>query len=296
MLNENLKTLASPILRSIKCRMPETFGVSVIDEKRAVGVVLDSVGGPDRFCYNIAVGLNFPLHTSAPGKAFIAALPEKRRNALLNKLTFKRFTPNTITTREMFEAEIAHIRSAGYATDFSEEIKGCHCGAVAVLNPKKTPVATLWVTGTAKRLPLKRLLDCIRNLQEAARHIEDGLVGMTASSAHGTIFSPCVAAAHAALTSRPCEPVNYTELAKSCGTSYSTLRTAFRTEVGITLGQYHLGLCLGEARRLLAQTDLSVSDVAEMTGFCDQKHFTSIFKRKTGVTPSVYRKTGGEQF
>ena len=289
---EELKTLVSPILRSIRNRMPETFGIAVIDEKRGVGIVLDSVGGPDRFCYNIAEGLFFPLHTSAPGKAFIAALPEKRRNALLNKLTFKRFTTNTIITRKAFEAEITRIRSVGYATDFSEEILGCHCGGVAVLNLKKTPVAALWVTGTAKRLPYKPLLTCIQNLQEAARHIEDGLVSLTDPSVCGTPRSHSVATARAALVAQPCEPVNYLELAKSCGTSYSTLRAAFRAEVGTSLGQYHLGLRLGEARRLLIQTDLSISDIAERVGFCDQKHFSAIFKRKMGVTPFSCRKTG----
>ncbi len=292
MRHNDLKTLVSPILRSIKHKMPETFGIALIDEKRGVGIVLDSVGGPDRFCYNIAAGLSFPLHTSAPGKAFIAALPEKRRNTLLNKLTLKRFTPNTLTTRKAFEAEIARIRSAGYATDFSEEIQGCYCGGVAVLNRKKMPVAALWVTGMAKRLPGKRLLRCIQNLQEVARHIEDGLASLTAPSVCGIPRSHYVAAARAALIARPCESINYIELAKSCGTSYSTLRAAFRREIGISLGQFHLGLRLGEARRLLIQTDLSVSDIAERVGFCDQKHFSAIFKRKMGVTPFACRKTG----
>lgn len=290
---EELKALASPILRSIRHKMPETFGIAVIDEKRGVGIVLDSVGGPDRFCYNIAAGLSFPLHTSAPGKAFIAALPEKRRNALLNKLTFKRFTTNTITTRKAFEAEIARIRSAGYATDFSEEILGCYCGGVAVLNRKKTPVAALWITGMAKRLPGKRLVCCIQNLQAASRQIEDGLVRLTAPSVCDSPRSHYVAAARATLTARPCESIHYAELAKSCGTSYSTLRAAFRTEIGVSLGQFHLGLRLGEARRLLIQTDLSISDIAERVGFCDQKHFSAIFKRKMGVTPFACRRTGG---
>lgn len=293
MRHETLKTLAAPVLRAIKHKMPETFGIAVIDEKRAVGIVLDSVGGPDRFCYNIAVGLGFPLHTSAPGKAFIAALPEKRRNALVRRLTFRRFTPNTITTRGAFEAEVARIRSVGYATDFSEEIEGCHCGAVAVLDSRKTPVAALWVTGMAKRLPKRRLLACIRSLQETARHIEDGLISRAAPAGSGAARSPCVAAALAKLAARPCETADYPALAKSCGTSYSTLRAAFRAETGTTLGQYQLGLRLGAARRLLVQSDLSVTAIAERIGFCDQKHFSAIFKRKIGVTPFAYRKTGG---
>lgn len=36
MRNETLKTFAAPIFRSIKRKMPETYGIAVIDEKRAV--------------------------------------------------------------------------------------------------------------------------------------------------------------------------------------------------------------------------------------------------------------------
>jgi len=292
MRHATLKTLVSPFLRALKNKMPETFGIAVFDEKKAVGIVLDSIGGPDRFCFNIAEGFVFPLHTSAPGKAWVAALPERRRGVLLERLTFKRFTPNTITTRKAFEAEITRIRAAGYATDLSEETEGCHCGGVAVIGPTKTPVAALWVTGMAKRLSNRRLLASIRILQAAASQIEKALAKAAAPAPSG-LRSPCVAAAVEALTAQPCEPADYGLLAKSCGVSYSTLRTAFRVETGRTLGQYHLGLRLEEARRMLVQTDLPITEIAGRTGFCNQKHFSALFKRKTGVAPLAYRRNGG---
>ena len=292
MRQENFKTLVSPILLTLKNKMPETFGIAWIDEKRAVGIVLDSIEGPDRFCFNISKGLVFPLHTSAPGKAYVAALPEKRRSALTERLTFKRFTPHTITSRKAFEAEITHIRAAGYATDLSEETEGCHCGGVAVLGQNGTPVAALWVTGMDKRLPNKRLRACIRSLQEAAKQIEGILASTTAPAEGGRAHSPCVIAAVALLSAKPYEPVDFAALAKACGVSYSTLRTAFRTETCTTLGQYHLDLRLAEARRLLARTDQTITEIADRTGFCNQKHFSSLFKRKTGVSPLAYRRKG----
>lgn len=293
MRHMTLNTLVSPYLRAMKDNMPETFGVAVIDEKKAVGFVLDRIQGPDRFCFNIEEGFVFPLHTAAPGKAWVAALPEKRRNDLVGRLTFTRFTPKTITTRKAFEMEIARIRAAGYATDLSEETDGCHCGAVAVLGPKNTPVAALWVTGMAKRLPGKTLMACIKHLQQTARQIEGELVKMAFPVGKDTALSRCVAAAKTSLAARPCEPADYAALAKSCGVSYSTLRTAFRAETGNTLGQYQLGLRLDEARRLLVQTDQSITEIAERCGFCNQKYFSSLFKRKAGITPFAYRRIGG---
>jgi AraC family transcriptional regulator len=43
------------------------------------------------------------------------------------------------------------------------------------------------------------------------------------------------------------------------------------------------------ARRELAATASSLSDIAAAAGFCDQSHFTRTFKRHTGLTPAEYR-------
>jgi len=290
MRQEALKELAEPYLRAIRDRMPETFGLAVVDERRAVGRVLCRVEGPDRFCFAIEEGFAFPLHTSAPGKAFVAALPPGRRKALLKRMDFRRYTPNTITGRRAFETEIVRIQTAGYATDLSEETEGCHCGGVAILAPDGLPVAALWVTGMARRLSDETLRACVRTLQSVARKIEGELARVRVAGRAPKALSPCVVAARKALTERPCDFVNYAALAKSCGASYSTLRTAFKKETGTTLGQYRLVLRVEEARRLLQQTRMRVAEVAERTGFCCQKYFSSLFKSKTGMSPSAFRR------
>ncbi len=291
MRRKALKEWAEPYLRAIRRRMPETFGLSVVDERRAVGRVLCRIKGPDRFCFAIEEGFEFPLHTSAPGKAFIAALPSGRCKALLRRMDFKRYTPNTIVQRKAFEAELARVRTAGYATDFSEETEGCHCGGVAVLDPRGLPVAALWVTGMARRLDGAALDGCIRELRAVARKIEGGLAEtFAARQASRGALSPCVVTARDALSSHLSDPLDYAKLAKTCGASYSTLRTTFRNETGTTLGQYRLALRVEEARRLLVQTDLRIEEIAARTGFCCQKYFSSLFKRRTGATPSAFRK------
>ena len=48
-----------------------------------------------------------------------------------------------------------------------------------------------------------------------------------------------------------------------------------------------------EARRLLANTDRLVADVAESVGYRDRKFFNRLFLRESGATPSEYRRTHG---
>ena len=43
------------------------------------------------------------------------------------------------------------------------------------------------------------------------------------------------------------------------------------------------------ARRELAVSSSSLSDIAASAGFCDQSHFSRLFKQYTGVTPAEYR-------
>jgi len=290
MQTETLRTLAIPFLLAIKDKMTETFGLSVLDEKRLKNRIIYSVRGPDYICFSFKDNTLTPLHTSAPGKALVASLPEKKRAALLDKLTLDRLTPSTVTDRRTFEKQLALVRKKGYATDIAEEINCCHCGGVAIFDPSRKPIGALFVSGIDKRLQEKQLLICIRLLQETAKRIEEEVAKRFATERRTDAYSPCVAAALHALSKKNFSRVDYRALARSNHLSYSTLRTLFRSEIGITLGQYHLNLRIREAQRLLTKSSLSITDIAERLSFYDQKHLSAIFKKKVGLSPLAYRK------
>lgn len=46
---------------------------------------------------------------------------------------------------------------------------------------------------------------------------------------------------------------------------------------------------IGEAKRLLLYTDLTVTEISYALNFKDNSHFTKYFKRHTGTTPNAYR-------
>lgn len=46
-----------------------------------------------------------------------------------------------------------------------------------------------------------------------------------------------------------------------------------------------------ELKVLLNDTDLTISEIASRTGFCDQTYMSSFFKKNTGLSPRDYRKT-----
>lgn len=71
----------------------------------------------------------------------------------------------------------------------------------------------------------------------------------------------------------------------------SYLSALFKKETGKGFTQYINDIRLKHSRDLLANTSLSLVDIAASTGFDCQSYFTKVFKNNTGLTPSEYRKT-----
>ena len=59
---------------------------------------------------------------------------------------------------------------------------------------------------------------------------------------------------------------------------------------GKTLSRYITDLRIETAKRLLRESSLSVSDIAETVGFSDDNYFSRVFKASVGLSPAVYRK------
>lgn len=52
------------------------------------------------------------------------------------------------------------------------------------------------------------------------------------------------------------------------------------------------GIRIREAKKLLQDPHLRISDVSEQIGFMDPAHFSRAFKRETGMSAGEYRKRG----
>lgn len=63
----------------------------------------------------------------------------------------------------------------------------------------------------------------------------------------------------------------------------------FRRFYGCTMGEYVRRLRVERAKEQLASTDRPLSSVAFEAGFADQAHFSRVFKKLAGVTPSAFR-------
>jgi AraC-like DNA-binding protein len=80
------------------------------------------------------------------------------------------------------------------------------------------------------------------------------------------------------------------EVADKSGLSAPYFSTVFKEEMGENLSSYLNRLRVDRAAVLLADTDLSLSDIAGSCGFEDQSWFSKIYKNYTGMSPGKYRE------
>jgi AraC family transcriptional regulator len=85
-------------------------------------------------------------------------------------------------------------------------------------------------------------------------------------------------------------PITIEDLAGVAGISTAHFARLFKTVLGETPYQYVLDYRVEQAKRMLAERDRPLIDIALACGFSDQPHFTRIFKRLTGKTPREWRQ------
>lgn len=82
-------------------------------------------------------------------------------------------------------------------------------------------------------------------------------------------------------------------LCRRFGISRSRLYQIAREYYGAGVEQTTRRLRVAEARRLLAQSERPVSEIAAMVGYGDYNYFIKVFRKETGITPARYRRQQG---
>ena len=85
------------------------------------------------------------------------------------------------------------------------------------------------------------------------------------------------------------EDVNIRELALSLGFGYHQFRRTFKELTGFAPYQYHLQLRIDRAKQLLSKTELSIKEIAALLKFDNSCHFSKMFKRYAGTSPTDWR-------
>ena len=83
------------------------------------------------------------------------------------------------------------------------------------------------------------------------------------------------------------------EIAKHCNVGTTFLKNIFKKYSGLSIHKYFLKMQMRNASELL-DSGKSVTEVAEILGFCSQPYFSAAFKREFGYPPTEFRKVGSQ--
>lgn len=89
------------------------------------------------------------------------------------------------------------------------------------------------------------------------------------------------------------QTIKLAELSRLANMSATKLKKLFRQFTGCTITEYILSKKTDYASHLLADSDLSIEELAKKVGFDTVAGFSTSFKKQTGIPPSEYRKRIG---
>ena len=102
---------------------------------------------------------------------------------------------------------------------------------------------------------------------------------------------PEILAAQALVEKRFADPeLALDEAATAAGLSVAHFSNLFHKKTGVTFTRYVQTRRIEEAKRLLAETDRTITDICYACGFNSLTHFNRVFRRGTGGSPTDYRQ------
>lgn len=104
-------------------------------------------------------------------------------------------------------------------------------------------------------------------------------------------LSPCVSKAISYISENLSAQISVTELARHAYVSKSTLGKCFKRELGVSVNEYISDAVMLKASQLLRNSKMSVHEISEILGFCDQFYFSKRFKEKFRKSPKDFRSS-----
>lgn len=116
------------------------------------------------------VGRQVDLHSTGVGKALLAQLVDSRVRAIVSRVGLHRQTEHTLVTEAALLADLALVRSRGYALDEQEQETGVRCVAVPV-GPEPMSWMAVSVSGPVTRMTDELIERAVPLLHEAGRQL-----------------------------------------------------------------------------------------------------------------------------
>jgi len=146
---------AQPFLRALARRAQLTCHLGVLEGHQAVYLCKEECEQEIKI-NNTWVGKRLALNRSALGKILLAWQPEAEIDALMPLVDWDRKTPSTLCSPAELKADLALVRTRGWATDDEEDVPNIRCVAAPVRDGKGNVIAAISAVGTILQVSRQR--------------------------------------------------------------------------------------------------------------------------------------------
>lgn len=156
-----LQDLANSVGETVNFVVPEDNGMRY----------LDRVETDWAFRIQLPIGTNVPFHCTASGKCFLASLPKKQQQNMVENLNLGQRTEHTHTSPESLLLELREIRRLGYSLDREEFLESMVAIAVPMTDSSGRFAAAVAMHGPTQRLSVDLLLSHVNLMQATAKRL-----------------------------------------------------------------------------------------------------------------------------
>ena len=167
-------TYALPILRELHAEVGHTVHFAVHTDDQAI--YLEKLVDPDLpYQFASRIGGRIPLHSTAIGKAVLAALDPVEADELVSRIELTRRTPRTITTPAALREELELVSARGFAIDDEENERNIRCVGAAVRDHRGRPTHAISVSALTVEVSLEDALTLGPRVVAAAQALSRAL-------------------------------------------------------------------------------------------------------------------------
>jgi DNA-binding IclR family transcriptional regulator len=169
----DLHRLAKPFIERLVAETGETAHLGILRQTEVVSLV--NAEGHHSVRTPSTVGRRSPVHCTSQGKVLLAHQQQALVDRFLRSYRFTPFTKNTIRGAAQFRAELAEVRSQGYALDDEEFEEGLRCVGAPVRDHSGKVIAAVSIAGPAFRVTRDHLPQLVRSVVSIANELSVSL-------------------------------------------------------------------------------------------------------------------------
>lgn len=171
--NLNIISIAKPHMAKLAEVTGESAHLCMLSNDSAV--VIEQVMADTRLAVHAKVGNAEPVYCSSVGKCLLAFSEAEKRESIMGRIRFERFTGKTIMGAQALRDELREIVSRGYALDDGEMSDDIMCVAAPVYDHTGTVRYSLGISCPKSRIKGKRIETLANEVMQAAEKLSGEL-------------------------------------------------------------------------------------------------------------------------